>query len=198
MESDRVPLAVRQGDEDPPERNRVVETEAALWLPPMDARGGGEPAALQALKTVPLFDGLTRPQLRKLLRVLHERVYERDEIIFREGRLGAGMYVIRAGGVRIVLTLPSGEERLVAELGPGHFFGEMALLEEAPRSATCVANERTELLGFFQPDLDGLIERDSRLGSRVLWNLARLLASRVRIMNASLKAERARGPEPPG
>ena len=185
-----------ESDRDPSDRNRVVETEAALWAPPQDARGGGEPAALQALKTVPLFDGLTRPQLRKLLRVLHERVYERDEIIFREGRLGAGMYVIRTGTVRIVLTLPSGEDRLVAELGPGHFFGEMALLEEAPRSATCVANERTELLGFFQPDLDGLIERDSRLGSRVLWNLARLLASRVRIMNESLKAERSRGPEP--
>jgi CRP/FNR family cyclic AMP-dependent transcriptional regulator len=172
------------------ERDPLLETEAALWLPPPDPRAGREPATLSALRGVPLFDGLTKPQLRKLLRVLHERVYDRDEIIFREGRLGAGMYVIRAGSVRIVITLGSGEERLVAELGPGQFFGEMALLEETPRSATCVASERTELLGFFQPDLDALIERDSRLGSRVLWNLARLLASRVRMMNESLKAER--------
>jgi CRP/FNR family transcriptional regulator, cyclic AMP receptor protein len=71
----------------------------------------------------------------------------------------------------------------------------MALLEEAPRSATSVAVEKTELLGFFEPDLEALIERDSDLGSRIVWKLARLMAARLRATNEALKAQRSSLPE---
>lgn len=169
-----------------------LETEAALWTP-APLRQSQPPDLLETLRAVPLFDELSTGQLKKVARLLHSRTYQAGEPVFREGDPGAGMYVVTRGAVRIVIRLPEGEERELALLGERQFFGEMALLESAPRSASAVAVERTELLGFFQPDLESLVERDSRLGSRILWNLARLMASRLRATNESLRARRQGG-----
>lgn len=164
------------------------EPEAALWTPPSEAR---EPDAIEALKAVPLFSELRPRELKKVLRLLHGRTYLANEVVFREGEPGAGMFIIKRGAVDVVIRMPDGGERVLAHLGERAFFGEMALLEEAPRSATAVAKEKTELLGFFQPDLESLIERDAELGSKICWNLARLMASRIRSMNDSLRLQRA-------
>jgi CRP-like cAMP-binding protein len=168
------------------------ETEAALWLP-ATPHPGQQTDALEALRAVPLFAELSTGQLKKVARILHHRTYQPGEVVFREGDPGAGMYLIHHGAVRIVIRLPDGAERELAVLTDRHFFGEMALLEEAPRSASAVAVQRTELLGFFQPDLESLVERDSRLGSLILWNLARLMASRLRATNEAMKAQRQAG-----
>jgi CRP-like cAMP-binding protein len=166
----------------PPE----VHAEAALWMPPSSARGHKRDV-MQTLHAVPLFAELSRWQLRKVARLLHERSYEAREVVFREGDPGAGMYVVTRGEVSIVMRLPDGTEREITRLGKGQFFGEMALLESAPRSASAVATEQTELLGFFQPDLEALVERDSRLGSQLLWQLARMMASRLRATNEAMR-----------
>lgn len=146
------------------------------------------------LRAVPLFDELKRSELKKVLRILHERTYQPDEVVFREGEPGAGMYLVRRGEVDIVIQLEGGAEQVIATLGERQFFGEMALLEDEPRSASCVATKRTELLGFFQPDLEDLLDRDPKLGSKVLWNLARLMASRLRTMNRAIRAPRLATP----
>lgn len=166
-----------------------MEAEAALWVPPK-MEGDAEPDILAALKQVPLFEDLSRSELKKILRILHERTYQPGEVIFREGDPGAGMFIIRKGKVNIVIRRPDGSEQLLAPLTDRQFFGEMALLESAPRSASCVAAEKASLLGFFEPDLESLIERDARLGSKVVWNLARLMATRLRNMNDRLKSQR--------
>ncbi|MCI0569408.1 MAG: cyclic nucleotide-binding domain-containing protein [Myxococcaceae bacterium] len=166
--------------------------EAALWAPPVLA-GSRKQDVLQVLEGVPLFAELTAWQLRKVARLLHERTYQPGEVVFREGDPGAGMYVLARGAVRIVQRLPDGAERELAHLSAGHFFGEMALLESAPRSASCVAVEPTTLLGFFEPDLEALVERDSRLGARILWNLAQLMASRLRATNEAASARAGEG-----
>lgn len=167
----------------------MTDPEAALWAPPV-ANAEQEPHSLETLKAVPLFQELRQSDLKRVLRLVHERTYNPGEVVFREGDSGAGMFIIKRGAVNIVTRLGDGSERLIAALTDKQFFGEMALLEDAPRSATAVATVRTELLGFFQPDLESLIERDSRLGSRICWNLARLMASRLRSMNETLKAQR--------
>ncbi len=167
----------------------MSDAEAALWTPPVTEKDR-QPQALDALRAVPLFADLKDSELKKLLRLLHERTYQAGEVVFREGDPGAGMYVIKRGAVNIVIRAPDGGERVIASLGDQQFFGEMALLEDVPRSATCVATAKTELLGFFEPDLEGLIERDAKLGSRILWRLARMMATRLRVMNETVKATR--------
>ena len=168
----------------------VVETEAALWKPPPDGQAGqGDPLAL--LKATPLFSDLRGSDLKKILRMVHERSYATGQVVFHEGDRGAGMYIIKRGNVDITIRTGGGDQKVVASLTDRQFFGEMALLESAPRSATCVATAPTELLGFFQPDLDNLMDRNSRLGARVLRNLARLMAGRIRAMNERVRAQPA-------
>lgn len=166
-----------------------MDAEAALWVPPK-MEGDAEPDILAALKQVPLFDHLSGRDLKKISRLLHERTYQPGEVIFREGDPGAGMFIVRKGKVNIVIQRPDGTEQLLTPITERQFFGEMALLESAPRSASAVAAEKSELLGFFEPDLESLIERDSKLGSKVVWNLARLMASRLRGMNELLRKQR--------
>ena len=166
-----------------------MDAEAALWTPPK-MEGDAEPDILATLKQVPLFQDLSGRDLKKVARLLHERTYQPGEVIFREGDPGAGMYIVRKGKVNIVIGRPDGSEQLLAPIADRQFFGEMALLEAAPRSASAVAAEKSELLGFFQADLESLIARDSKLGSKVVWNLARLMASRLRGMNDVLRQQR--------
>jgi CRP-like cAMP-binding protein len=143
---------------------------------------------VETLRALPLFAELSTAQLRKVARLLHHRTYQPNEVVFREGDPGAGMYLVTRGAVRIAMRLPDGAEQELALLKDGQFFGEMALLESAPRSASAVAVQRTELLGFFQPDLESLVDRDSRLGSQILWNLARLMGSRLRAVSEARRA----------
>jgi CRP/FNR family cyclic AMP-dependent transcriptional regulator len=166
----------------------MIDPEAALWAP-VPKESDQEPSALEALQAVPLFADLRRGELRQVLRICHLRTYQPGEVIFREGDPGYGMYVLHRGAVDIVIRTEAGE-RALAQLGDRQFFGEMSLLDGSPRSASAVAKDRTQLVGFFQPDLETLIERDPRLGSRICWNLARLMASRLRAMNEGLRAQR--------
>jgi CRP-like cAMP-binding protein len=104
-------------------------------------------------------------------------MYKPDEAIFHQGEPGVGMYIIVTGSVHI-LTGQNGP--VLAELTDGEFFGELALLDESPRSATAVARTPCSILGFFQPDLFGLIERDPNLGVKIVLRLARSIGERLR------------------
>ncbi len=138
-------------------------------------------AAVQTiLAKVPIFEDLTRRELAAVMRILHEREYQEEEIIFRESEPGMGMYIIQSGTVAIISE--TGQLQL-SELGEGAFFGEVALLDDSPRSATAVAKTPCKIFGFFQPDLFGLMARDPRLGLKIVFRLARLIAERVRKTN---------------
>src|SRR5579884_1017466 len=103
------------------------------------------------LQNVPLFRQLTPKELRILEGLVHIRTYDTGEEIFVESEPGAGMYVIRNGIVDIKLKHRSDQPLILAELQAGDFFGEMALLGDNTRSATAIARERSELIGFFHP-----------------------------------------------
>jgi CRP/FNR family transcriptional regulator, cyclic AMP receptor protein len=134
----------------------------------------------QVLKKLPLFEKLTRRELNSVIRILHEREYEAEEIIFRENEPGMGMYIIEKGKVAIV---SESAKLQLTELGSGDFFGEIALLDAAPRSASAIAREKCKIFGFFQPDLFGLIERNPRLGVKIVLGLSRLICERLRQTN---------------
>jgi CRP-like cAMP-binding protein len=140
---------------------------------------GKEGNIIPVLRTVPLFEGLTFRDLKKIELIVHERTFMPDEVIFYERQPGTGMYFVKKGLIRLTKTL-NGETVKIAELGEGEFFGEMSLLEEYPRSAQATAVVKTEALGIFRPDLLDLINRHPKLGSKILMKLSTRLASRLR------------------
>jgi CRP-like cAMP-binding protein len=141
------------------------------------------------LRDIPLFDGLSAGELADVAAILHRREYDAGEVLFRQGNPGVGMYIVREGAVEI-LDETTGDT--LAELSDGDFFGEMALLNETPRSATAVARADSVLYGLFRPDLLGLVERDPSLGVQVLLRMSRVISERLVHTNDTVRELRAR------
>ncbi|MEM0964118.1 MAG: cyclic nucleotide-binding domain-containing protein, partial [Bacteroidota bacterium] len=128
------------------------------------------------ISTIPLFEDLSSREVDAVRRLLHRREYVAGESIFVQGEPGLGMYIIARGAVSIQ-SEPSGRE--LVELVNGDFFGEIALLNEVIRTATARASTDCTLLSLFQPDLLGLLDRNPRLGVKVLLALSRLVGLRL-------------------
>ena len=141
------------------------------------------------LRDIPLFDGLARSELSAIESILHRREYEPDEVLFHQGNPGVGMYIIRQGTIEIVYE-PTGDT--LAELSDGDFFGELALLNETPRSATAVARTDAILYGLFRPDLLGLVEREPSLGVQILLRMSRVISERLIHTNEQVQELRQR------
>jgi CRP-like cAMP-binding protein len=152
-------------------------------------RPSDEEPVYALLRDIPLFDGLSTSELSDVKAILHRREYAPDEVLFRQGNPGVGMYIIREGAIEI-LDETTGET--LAELADGDFFGEMALLNETPRSATAVARADSVLYGLFRPDLLGLVERDPALGVQVLLRMSRVISERLVHTNDTVRELRAR------
>jgi CRP-like cAMP-binding protein len=141
------------------------------------------------LREIPMFEGLSSTALSKIEPLLHRREYQTDEVLFRQGNPGVGMFIIREGTIQIVYE-PT--QDVLAELHDGDFFGELALLNETPRSATAIATEPTVLFGLFQPDLLSLVERNPSLGVKILMRMARVISERLIQSNEQMQAMRER------
>jgi CRP/FNR family cyclic AMP-dependent transcriptional regulator len=97
-----------------------------------------------ALAGVPLFAGLDADGLGNLVRGMRVRRFRRGETVFHVGDPGDALFIVMSGSIKITLPADTGDEAILATLRPGDFFGELALLDGAPRSATAVAIEPTE------------------------------------------------------
>ena len=134
--------------------------------------------AVNLLKRTPLFAELTEKELQALLITAKERDFDSGTAILREGDAGnLGFYLITGGQVEV----KKGESSL-AKLGIGGFFGEMALLDEAPRSADVVALENTSVIMLTRWDLRALIGTHPDIAIKMMAELTR----RLRETNQSL------------
>ena len=133
---------------------------------------------LAIISEVSLFKGLSKNLLRKLLIDLFEKEYDAGEIIFSEGDSGKALYIVMSGSVNIVKKCDAGD-KVLAPLAPGSYFGELALISEAPRFASVIAEEKTRLLIMYKSYFDELINGNSRISSRVLLNLAGSLSQYI-------------------
>lgn len=141
------------------------------------------------LQNIPLFDGLSQKELSAVESILHRREYDPGETLFRQGNPGVGMYVIQEGSIDILYE-PTDDT--LAELTDGDFFGELALLNETPRSATAISRTNSILYGLFRPDLLDLVERDTSLGVQILLRMGQVLSERLIRTNEKVQTLRER------
>ena len=139
---------------------------------------------LQLLKNVVLFKDLSMRDLAMVNSLMHERTYLADEVIFDAGEEGQGLFLVLSGRVKIIL--PASADEILLELAPGAFFGEVALLDQSKRTAQARALEDSKIVVLFRADFISLLETHSRIASRVSFQLARVLAARLRqaVINA--------------
>jgi len=134
---------------------------------------------LQLLEKVPLFAGLSRRHLGKILVKLFEKEYDPGQTIFLEGEPGKALFIVLEGKVSISRADNSGDQPL-ATLTPGAYFGELALIDDLPRFATARADEHSALLILYKSHFDELIEGHSAIAIRVMGNLLKALTGYVR------------------
>ena len=143
---------------------------------------------INILANIPIFEGLNPKEIKKIKHKLHLRTYGHDEVIFEEQQPGSGMYIIQKGTVDILLTRGFKEPKSLAKYGIGDFFGELALLDESPRSASAIAREpNTILMGFFRADLVSMLDTDPVISGKIFFNLAKILGKRLRESNTMLR-----------
>ena len=118
----------------------------------------------------------------RILVIGEPRRYRTDQVIFREGEPGDGLFILVEGSVRISKRSATGEEAL-AILEPGAFFGEMALIDFLPRAADALANAETDVFFIPLPALRDLLEQHPQLAMKVLFALCEVLTQRLRETN---------------
>lgn len=136
---------------------------------------------LERLRHLSLFVNLTPGELRIVDGLLHERRYLEGEVIFDEGEEGQAIYIVASGDV-LICRQGQGEAGRLAQLGAGTFFGELALLDNSPRSAQARAATACDLIVFFRDDFTGLLDTHARIASKISRELARHLGARMRDM----------------
>jgi CRP/FNR family transcriptional regulator, cyclic AMP receptor protein len=118
-----------------------------------------EGAAAEALRRSPLFGRLDDPALAEVAGRMARRRYRKGEVVFHEGDPGDALHLVLSGRVKIGRVSAGGDETIVTSIGPGETFGELVLLDGAPRSATATALEPTETLVLGRPAFAGLVDR---------------------------------------
>lgn len=127
----------------------------------------------QQLATVPLLAGLETRVRRRLAEIGKRRTYAAEEAIVREGSTGTALYIVLKGRGRV----ERGGET-IGQVGTGDFFGELALIEEHPRSATVVASEETDCLLFPAWEFTALLEEHPEIAVPIMRALIQRLHRR--------------------
>ncbi len=129
----------------------------------------------QLLEKVPIFSGLDRKHIKQLSRIMVPRTFKTGDVIIKEGDQGAGVFVVTSGKVEVVRGAAGGKLQVLNTLGPGDFFGEMALFEGFPRSATVRCLEDTDLLAMTRWDFRAELSSHSEIALAVLEAVVRRL-----------------------
>jgi CRP-like cAMP-binding protein len=123
---------------------------------------------IELMKLLPAFEGLSQRELVAVERSIHQRRYSAGELVFGENMPGAGMYIVKSGEVAIKKKISDSDDIELAVIKENNFFGEMALIDEMPRSASAVAIKDTILFAFCKPDLENILERNPKVAANAL------------------------------
>jgi CRP/FNR family cyclic AMP-dependent transcriptional regulator len=128
-------------------------------------------APVELLKQVPLFQSLSADQVEKLARSFRDRTFASGSEVTTEGKSGVGFFVIESGSATVSV---GGDERRT--LGAGDYFGELALIDDSPRSATIVADSDLKCWGLTSWEFRPLVEQNAAIA----WSMLQTLAQRLR------------------
>ena len=157
------------------------ETESEARAPKvLDIAGK---TTLEILAQIDIFSGLPPMHLRRVVDIGVEEQYKSGATVFQEGEAGDKFFMILEGAVRISRMVPGMGEENLAVLRPAMYFGEMSLIDDAPRSATAVCHEKCRLFVVNRRDLEDLLFVDRDLAYELLWNWVRTLSRRLRASN---------------
>ena len=130
-----------------------------------------------------LFAELDDRELSSIAAVAKSRRYAKDDVVFHADESGDIFCLIKEGQVKVTMISPEGKEIILSLLGPGDFFGEMALLDNEPRSATIIATEPLEIATIWRSDFLHILSENFSITQKVLAELSR------RLRNASNRIE---------
>lgn len=138
---------------------------------------------MEFLRQVPLFEDLAQGDLKRLARIVHERVYRNGEMIFEQGTPGAALYVLRGGMVEIMRKKRDGEEIPLAMLEPPASFEELAAVgAEVVHWASARAHGTVSVVAVGRSDLDALSHTFPSLANKILMKLARVIATQIQML----------------
>ncbi len=138
---------------------------------------------LESLQSSPLFHDMSGPEIETLEKIFNDKVIDEGMTVFIENMPGESLYLIRQGAIKISKMIAEGNEKTLVILGAEEVFGEMAILDGAPRSATARVAEKAHLLSIRRPEYEGLCEKDPRLALKLMRNIVRIFSRRVRENN---------------
>ncbi len=142
--------------------------------------------SLDQLRDVGLFGALDDEALLQFAAQLEIRLFEPGQLVFEEGQPGRDMFVVLEGELEVSKKSQRGRQARLALLGPGDWFGEMALVDVMPRSATIRSLAPTRLLRLHANDLDTLYRSNLKAYSLLVMNIAREMSRRLRVADAIL------------
>lgn len=138
---------------------------------------------LSQLRRQPLFSGLSAAELESVSATATLRTLEPNHILFLEGDYETSLFVVLSGQVKLCVHALDGREIVLGISGPGHLFGEIALLDEGPRTATAVTVRRTEVLQFEREAVMSVLQANPK----AMLQVVTLLCSRLRASNQMLE-----------
>ena len=141
----------------------------------------------EALSKIFLFRELTPSEIDRLVSISREKRVKKNDVVFREGDDGDAFYLIIIGSVRISTIVPGVGEEALTILKEGEYFGEMALIDDVPRSASAIANDDTVLLLIEKENFRKLLAQETALAYKLLWVFTKTLSARLRKTDEQLK-----------
>ncbi len=146
---------------------------------------------MNVLREIPLFRELSRRELREVAQTLEIADFAIGDTVFKQGDSGRGMYIVLSGGIDIIQVDETDGARLhLSRSEAGSFFGETALLDDAPRTASAIAFDEAELALFSRYALLNLAEQKPHLGVKIAMQLSQIIAERLRRTNRGLRGAR--------
>lgn len=137
-------------------------------------------AKIKPLKENELFSSLNDREIALLSKSIEEKIFPANTPLFFENMMGEGMYIIVNGAIKISKMLSEGEERTLTVMGPGDYFGEMALLEQGPRSVSAIVQEQSDVLVFKREAFAEMMNTQPQLAIKVVSSMYKSLSSKLR------------------